>query len=336
MVVQKVEQNLINHVGLVIDKSWSMSHLQQQVVQVVDGQVHDLAQLSQEMDQETRVTIYTFDDSVYCINYDKDVLRLPSLSGRYHTSGNTALLDATMKCITDLEKTATLYGDHAFLIFVVTDGQENRSRLFSRLELKQKLDLLPDNWTVVAFVPDARGLHDAETFGFLKGNIAIWDTSSSKGFESVGNVVRKTTQTFMQNRAQGIRGSRSILTADTSRLDTSKNLLTPLNPTRYSIFRPVLGGEIRTFVESKVGSYTLGNAYYKLRKSEILQPHKHIVVRNKRGEVFTGTEVRGLLGLDVPDKVRVHPNKFSDWDIFVQSTSVNRHVTNEDEILVLR
>jgi hypothetical protein len=34
----------------------------------------------------------------------------------------------SLKSLDDLEQTATLYGDHAFLAFVLTDGQENSSR----------------------------------------------------------------------------------------------------------------------------------------------------------------------------------------------------------------
>ncbi|MEU3878202.1 hypothetical protein AB0E87_30690, partial [Streptomyces sp. NPDC029704] len=85
-------QNYINHVALVLDASSSMSHLSQKVVEVADQQIAYLARRSQELDQETRVTVYVFADKVECVIYDKDVLRMPSLKQLYRVGGMTALL----------------------------------------------------------------------------------------------------------------------------------------------------------------------------------------------------------------------------------------------------
>ena len=51
------KQQPINHVAFVIDASDSMNHIAGEVVRVVDQQVKDLAELSTQLDQETRVTI---------------------------------------------------------------------------------------------------------------------------------------------------------------------------------------------------------------------------------------------------------------------------------------
>ena len=122
-----VHQGLINHVALVLDASTSMSHLRNKVVQVADEQIAYLARRSKELDQETRVTVYVFADEAECVIYDKDVLRLPSISQYYQPGGMTALLSATLKSQRELAQTAQLYGDHSFLTFVLTDGQENAS-----------------------------------------------------------------------------------------------------------------------------------------------------------------------------------------------------------------
>lgn len=108
-------QNYINHVALVLDASSSMSHLSRKVVEVADQQIAYLARRSQELDQETRVTVYVFADKVECVIYDKDVLRMPSLKQMYRAGGMTALLAATLKSQRELAQTAQLYGDHSFL-----------------------------------------------------------------------------------------------------------------------------------------------------------------------------------------------------------------------------
>ena len=122
-------QNYINHVALVLDASSSMDDHTADVIKVADSQIQHLAKQSQIMDQETRVSVYTFSykSDIQCLVYDKDVLRLPSIAGLYHPYGMTALCSATTLAIKDLRLTPEKYGEHAFLIYVVTDGFENDS-----------------------------------------------------------------------------------------------------------------------------------------------------------------------------------------------------------------
>src|SRR5688572_12317592 len=207
--MSKPVQNLINHVALVIDASDSMYNLHRDVIRVVDDQIRYLAEESKRLDQETRITVYTFDTEVRCLFYDKDVLRLPSLKDHYKTAGMTALIDATLQSQEELAQTAQLHGDHAFLSFVITDGQENRSRR-SKYDLADWFEKMPDHWTVATLVPDRRGEQYAVNYGFPVNNIAIWDATSRKGLEDGFSAVRTATSAFMTGRACGIRGSRSV------------------------------------------------------------------------------------------------------------------------------
>src|SRR5262245_5192357 len=136
-------QNYINHIALVLDASSSMSPLRDQVVKVADNQIEHLARRSKELDQETRVTVYTFASEIECLFYDKDVLRLPSLKTHYKAYGNTRLVDASIKALEDLSKTPELYGDHAFLAYVLTDGEENYSSARPDI-LRRRIDELKE------------------------------------------------------------------------------------------------------------------------------------------------------------------------------------------------
>src|SRR3990172_1219055 len=142
--MQKLGQNLITHVALVLDGSGSMRPQQENLITVVDGQIAWLAKRSEELDQDTRVTVYVFDDTVRCVIFDKDVLRLPSIKELYRLGGMTALRDATIRSQEDLAKTYQEYGDHAFLTFVLTDGAENASKS-SAAQLQQLLKGQPEN-----------------------------------------------------------------------------------------------------------------------------------------------------------------------------------------------
>lgn len=331
-------ENYINHVALVLDASTSMSSHTNALIRVADEQVKHLAKRSQEMDQETRITVYTFADQVKCLIYDKDVLRLPSISTLYRANGMTALIDATMQSQEDLEHTWERYGDHAFLTYVLTDGQENRSRKYGPTQLRAKLESQPDHWTVAVFVPDIRGEQYARQCGFFPGNIAIWDTKTQKGLEDSFTVIRQATDGFMTARKSGVRGTRSLfsMALENVNKDTVKQAgLKPLSKSVYEFLKVEDVAEIRPFVQSHGFNYTPGCAYYQLTKREKIQPQKSVALREKKsGRVYTGKNARDLLGL--PDyEVSVSPEANPIYEVYVQSTSVNRKLMPGTKVLLV-
>ncbi|MEV5880876.1 VWA domain-containing protein [Streptomyces sp. NPDC052101] len=341
-------QNYINHVALVLDASSSMSHLSSKVVEVADQQIAYLARRSGELDQETRVTVYVFADKVECVIYDKDVLRMPSLKQLYQVGGMTALLAAALKSQRELAQTAQLYGDHSFLTFVLTDGQENASHRCPEAPARDPRELVEavakmietqeDNWTLAVLVPDQMGKREAMRCGFPKDNIAIWDATSTQGLEEAGQVIQQATEKFMVGRSQGIRGSRAVFStgAEAVNKDTIKAAgLTPVKPSQYELIPVARVAAIRDWVIECGHTYRTGGAFYQLSKSEKIQARKQIAVLEKKTDrVYTGPEARALLGL--PDvEVRVKPDHNDDFTIFVQSTSVNRKLVPNTRVLLM-
>lgn len=331
-----MSENYINHIALVLDASSSMGPLASSVVKVADNQIQYLARRSKELDQETRVTVYSFADTTKCLIYDKDVLRLPSIGGLYRPDGNTALIDATIKALEDLSKTPELYGEHAFLTYVITDGQENRSKT-PAYELTDMLDSLRSNWTVACFVPDPTGVHEAKRYGFTKDNIAVWNTSSAQGVEEVGETIRQTTERFMTGRTAGIRGYRNLFQMDTSKLTArAAQSLQRLGPGQFRMLPVTADQPIADFVEYHLRRpYRIGEAYYQPTKAVEVQPQKLIALYDKSAHtVYTGAEARQLLGL--PNySVKVSPTKHPKYEIFIQSTSVNRKLFAGTYVLLL-
>src|SRR5579872_7235660 len=203
-------QGYINHIVMVLDMSSSMTRHTRNLIAVADGQVKHLARRSQELDQETRVTIYVFNNNVQCIVYDKDVLRLPSIASFYKPTGSTALIDATMLALDDLALTPEKYGDHAFLVYVLPDGEENVSRRHTGRDLQRRIESLPSHWTVASIVPDMNGKFEAKRVGFPNDNIAVWNPESASGVAEVGETIRQATESFMTGRASGLRGTKSL------------------------------------------------------------------------------------------------------------------------------
>lgn len=362
-----INQSKINHVALVIDASFSMDKHQKAVIAVADGLIKHLAAKSQELDQETRVTVYTFGDDWRVLIFDKDVMRLPSIKDLYKIDGNTALIAATMKSQDDLAKTAQMYGDHAFLTYVITDGEENVSRWstvfggngqrvrytttaskYTDHEIKKmladRLNGLEENWTVACLVPNQMGVRYAESYGFPRDNIQIWDTTSKDGILEVGKVITEATDTYMTNRDLGVRGSKTMFAkmgaADLNLGAVKQAGLRRLPKDKYEVLAVLAaddGAAIKEFVERMTGKpYVTGTAHYELMKTEKIQPSKKVLVRDKKsGVVYTGQHARDLLGLPSDREVRVKTDENPKYRVFVQSTSLNRKLVAGTKLILL-
>lgn len=327
-------QRLINHVALVLDGSSSMTSHKNKLVQVADEQIRYLALRSEELQQETRVSVYLFNDNVQCLIFDMDVMRLPSIQDLYRAQGMTALVDAVVKSQTDLATTSQIYGDHAFLSFVLTDGMENASRN-SWTVMGRHTNGVQDNWTVAFLVPDQQSVAYMRRIGASQGNIAIWDTASATGIADAVSTIRTATDNFMTGRASGVRGSASVFSTGPQNVN-SKTVHSTLTPVKNVALLPVLQkSRIDEFVFSHYGTYRPGMGYYQLTKTETIQKQKQIIVVEKStGVAYGGAEARHLIGLPDDDSVRVRPDRNPEYDIFVQSTSVNRNLMPNTRLLV--
>lgn len=363
----------INHVALVIDRSGSIaiSRLTDSVIKVVDAQVAWLAKLAKDTGQETRISVYTFyRHQVECIAFDIDASHLPSLRGHYSPDGGTPMISGTLQAIADLEKTAQMYGDHGFLVFVVTDGEENSSHVTQPVGtpaiLTRKLSSLPENWTVGVLVPDFNCKIRAEGCGFPKGNIAIWDTSGQHGVEEMGEEIKAATGSYFHSRASGVRGTNTLFSGLTvnnvTQAQVAATNLKPVSTDDFMIVPVALAStstlpikiptksvtrknpdgikhvEIQPFVEETGRKYITGNVYYELVKSEKYENGKGVVlVHRKTREVFRGSECKALIGLTgTSTRVRPQPDKGGEYDIFIQSTSNNRYLPIGSRVLIFK
>lgn len=332
--------NIINHIGLVLDASSSMHKHAKNLVTVADNQIKHLAQRSKELDQETRISVWTFADpnNIKCVVWDMDVLRLPSIAKFYQPNGNTAFIDATLKSIDDLAETPERYGDHSFLVYVLTDGEENSS-IQHPTTLQTRLEKLPDHWTLAALVPNTSAKHEAKRFGFPSGNIEVWDTASGDGVAEAGERVRIATDNYMVGRRSGIRSTKTLFSTDpvaVNAVTIAQAGLAPLARDTYMLIPVPRDTDIKSFTEASGLNYRTGNGFYQLMKPESVQANKKIVVveRAATARVYSGREARQLIGLPDMD-VRVKPDFNDQYHIFVQSTSNNRKLIAGTKYLYL-
>jgi hypothetical protein len=335
-----MKKKLVNHVALVIDDSGSMNHLVPKTREVVSNLIKGFKATSGSVGQETRLSIYTFGDYVQNRMFDANPDSAPQpYTYILASSGMTALRDAAFQGISDLSGIReTKFEDHAFLVYVITDGGENHSRKTTP-ELKRLIDGLNDDWTVAALVPDLNGKHQAKLFGFPADNIQIWETTE-KGLEEVERTVADSYRGYSMGRSMGIKSSASLFKFnDVSKTEVKKKL-EEVDPGDYEtllVRKYDHDKAIKDFVESWTSRpYRVGSAYYQVTKPEKIQAGKNIAVVDKlTGKMYSGLKARQLIGLPTYE-VKAAPADFKNFDLFVQSTSTNRKLVGETHLIVFK
>lgn len=325
----KLNDSPIVHVAIVLDASDSMRRLASKVIEQADQQIRDLKNRSEELDLETRVSVYIFSGyhQIYCPIFDRDVFRLGSIAEVYKTMNMTALIDATVKSQNDLAATAQMYGKHHFLTFVWTDGYENNSRN-SANTLSQLLSRQGENWSIAAFVPDVNGQQFLERIGFAPGNIQIWDVSAA-GLEKAAKQSTQAADTYMTNVSRGVANDKTNVFgtgADKVNANTVKANLVPLTKGSYQVWDVTEDKRIDLFVQSQGWTFHVGKGYYQLTgRSVLVQANKRILVLEKAtGLVYGGAEARTLVGLPQGVDARVKADDNPDYFVLSQSTANNR------------
>lgn len=335
-----MKSNLVNHVALIIDDSGSMGGLKNKAIEVVNKQVAQFEKSSAAEKQETRLSIYTFGSKVHTVAFDRAPSKVPSANEYYYANqGSTCLIDGLVEAITDLKAIPTKGGDHAFLLYVITDGLENSSKN-STSYLKGLIEGLNDDWTVAALVPNSAASHQAKMYGLPAKNIELWDVTEA-GLEEVGQTVCDSYRGYTSARTMGIKSSKSLFSFK-DKLD-KKDVAGKLEAVPAKEYQTLLvrkyddGKAIKDFVEKMTGeAYRVGSAYYQLSKPEIIQASKAIaVVEKSTGRMYSGKTARPALGLPSYE-VKVAPADFDKFDVFIQSTSTNRKLVKDTSLIVFK
>lgn len=330
-----LKQDLKNHVAIVLDTSGSMHYIADSMVKVFNKQIEFLRKSSLLLEQETRVSVYEFNYDVKCLISDVDVAR-PMEINKLRCSGSTSLLDATGLAIEDMKMLPQKYGNHAFVIYVLTDGYENSSVNYDPKDFKKLINNLPENFTIASFVPDNNGVTMMRGYGLHPGNIEKWN-ATDQGIEEVGRKFEQSMTNYYTARSQGAVSS-STMFADLSNVKASdvKKTLQEVKKFNIVINEGVSAVHIKPLVESKLGiTYYKGCAFYELVKNETVQASKNVAIQSKKdGKVYSGRDARDLLGLPHTGNVKLCPTNNKDWIIYIQSTSVNRNVIPKQRVLV--
>lgn len=258
----------------------------------------------------------------------------------YDTSGHaTPLLDSVGELI-DMMKNVPDANDPnvSFLVFVTTDGGENSSvKWKNTLAAEIKRLQATDRWTFVFRVPRGGARHLTQ-FGIPAGNIQEWD-QTVRGVETSTVATTNAFNDFYQARSKGAKSSSTFYasTANVSAQEVKASLKDISGEVSlWNVAAYEDGNEIRPFVEDRLnGSMLKGAAFYQLTKTESkVQDSKVILIRDRKsGAVYYGAAARQLIGLPTVGNARVVPGGHGDFEIYIQSTSVNRKLVGGSLVL---
>jgi len=267
-----------------------------------------------------------------------DVLTLPSLKYYDTTGSRTPLWDSVDRVIDDL----TLRGrgpDSVYLVMVTTDGLENASHITGRT-LRRKIQELQatDRWSFTFRVPRGYRRPLVAALDVSEGNVLEWEQTTA-GFAQATRAQGEAISSYYV----GLRSGQTSTTRFYSNLDQlqPQEWRGQLQDISSRVVTLQVGSTerptIKEFCEDALRApYIRGLAFYQVVKPERVQDHKEIAIRDQNsGAIYSGSSARDLLGFPRYGIVRLYPGRHGQYELFVQSTSVNRILPGGSKVLYL-
>lgn len=328
------------YIGISLDKSASMSSIVAAAQQDYNQTIGSIRSSSEQAGQDTIVSVVNCGVGRNALVtrevVNSSVAALQPIT-RYVADGNaTPLLDSIGELITLLES-APDANTASFLVMAITDGGENSSKRWSWGSLASKIRTLTqtDRWTFVVRVPRGYRGAIARNLGLPEGNILEWETTE-RGMRESTVATESAFTGYYQARSAGKTSTQKFYTdMKDVKVEDVKAALTDISHL-VNVWLVTEKAAIRPFVEKMSGKDLIkGAAFYQLTKTESeVQDYKQVIIRDKKsGAVYGGKAARQLLGLPTSGMTRVVPGDHGQYDVYLQSTSVNRALPAGTQLL---
>lgn len=331
-----MSENIKNYVGLSRDHSYSMHSITKPAMNDYNQTVNGLRTSALQEGIDIIMSVvkcgYGRIPSVQREVTNSSIVAVQPLTTYEAQASGTPLFDSIGELIEMFESTPDANDPNvSFLVMAITDGEENSSKYWNKTKLIAKIKQLQatDRWSFIFRVP--RGYKQTLVqFGIPEGNILEWD-QTKRGVEQSTQATQTAFTEFYTGLKAGKKATRSFYTTDLTEVDvaTVKAQLIDVSTqvTFWTVDTAHADMQIRDFCEEMSGAKMLkGAAFYELTKIEKeVQDHKQIALRERStGKVFIGPAARDLLGLPAFGTVAVHPGNHAGYNVFIQSTSINR------------
>lgn len=320
-----------NYIGFVNDHSGSMGGLMQAAMTDYNANIKAIKDAATKEMLDTVVSVvgvgYPNGDQVTRqVQISNPHVLKPVTS--WSVRGGTPLYDGIASMINLFQDLPDAKNpDVSFLVMVTTDGEECSSRMHNRQTLTALIKSVAASgqWTFVFRVPKNANLQAIADLGIPSGNIQVWETTDA-GMQKSTVATTQAMTNYFTSRSTGVRSTGAFY-ADASQVNLAA--LEELPKKEFSLYVVPAednGIEIRPFVLRHRTEHLFGSAFYQLTKTEPRVQHdKQILLRERTtGKVFHGPSARAMIGLPADRNARLHPGDHKNYDIFIQSNSVNR------------
>lgn len=326
-------------VSFVLDFSGSMDWIARDLENSYKREIAKLREEADKNNVSTTVNVYVFGTRINRL-YSNVPLHGSTLDTlKYQNMGGTALYDAIGTAIDDYwqeNMPAKGYVD-ALLVLAITDGEENQSTVYKKT-IGRLLSDANKNGNITATIRCPVAMRQTLiNDGIPSDNIATWD-GSAKELKEVEEKTSGGISSYYAGRSRGITKTASFYQPDTN-FSPTKLKREVKDVTHKFLIAGVTnswsGKQIRDFVEKELSkSYVKGNAFYQLTKTETVQAAKEIVIRDTvSGKMYSDADARDLLGLPSGVEIKVIPSSYSQYEIYIMSTSVNRKLVGGTKVL---
>ncbi len=333
---------LQTHVAFCIDESGSVKNIIKTLVEAYNQTVTDIRAAVLDEGQEASMTALAFGDRVlkHRILYVGQQVQtvIPLDHNSLNPSGMTPLFDSVYRAIKKLEELDDGKENTSLVVSVVTDGQENQSIdpgvAATVREIERKTST--DRWTFTFLVPDGSEDSFSRSFNIPRGNVQGWDTKTERGTKEAFIVSSAAYKGFFKEKSRGLKSTKSFYssTADLTVREARSSLSEITNQVKF--IKSPKTDQIRNVVLKAGYEWIKGSAFYALIKTEKkVQNYKMVALRVKTsGKVYCGQEARNMLGIGgATSTVRLVPGDHGKFDVFIQSTSINRKILAGTEVL---
>jgi len=323
------------YIGIARDRSGSIRSygLERPCARDYNSQLQEIQHNTQQHQLDSIISVVDFGSSI-----EPFVTVLPVMSVQPQsehlfkaTLGQTRLYDAVGYLINQFSRMPDANDPNvSFLILAITDGEENASYEWLGSRLGGEIFKLhaTDRWTFTFRVPHGYK-RSLVNMGIPANNIMEWE-QTEQGLRVAETATRAATASYFSARATGVGSTKAFYTTDLSGVDvkaiqsTMTDISAQVNEWKVTASHCF---EIRDFCERMTGKPMLrGAAFYELvKKEDEVQEYKLIMIRDRATRaVYAGHGARQLLGLPTTGTIQLRPGDHAAYDVFIQSTSVNR------------
>lgn len=170
----------VTHVFALLDNSGSMSNRANEVI----GGFNEYVDTQKKVEGETKLTLAFFNTSMNVVCNDIYLEQFNKLDNtNYVTVGGTALNDSLVYLIRQAELKVNKYDNVIFII--VTDGEENSSRMFSKSDVKKLVDSHSEmGWVFIFLAANIDAFAEAQQYGFRSEHTSGYDATKIGGTAS--------------------------------------------------------------------------------------------------------------------------------------------------------